>query len=42
MLRIVSGHYRNFRAMRDVTIPLQGQTILVGPNNAPSFRQAHG
>lgn len=34
MLRIVSARYQNFRALRDVTIPLQRQTVLVGPNNA--------
>jgi putative ATP-dependent endonuclease of OLD family len=34
MLQIVSAHYRNFRALRDVTIPLRRKTVLVGPNNA--------
>jgi predicted ATP-dependent endonuclease of OLD family len=34
MLQIVSARFRNFRALRDVTIPLLRQTVLVGPNNA--------
>jgi predicted ATP-dependent endonuclease of OLD family len=34
MLQIISARYRNFRALRDVTIPLLRQTGLVGPNNA--------
>jgi putative ATP-dependent endonuclease of the OLD family len=33
MLQILSVRYRNFRALRDVTIPLRRNTILVGPNN---------
>lgn len=34
MLQILSARYRNFRALRNVTIPLGRQTVLVGPNNA--------
>lgn len=34
MIQIVSVHYTNFRALRDVHIPLGKTTILVGPNNA--------
>jgi putative ATP-dependent endonuclease of OLD family len=34
MIRIVSAHYSNFRALRDVRIPFGQTTILVGPNNA--------
>lgn len=34
MNRIVSAHYTNFRALRDVRIPFGKTTVLVGPNNA--------
>ncbi len=34
MIGILSVNFRNFRALRDVTIPLRQTTILVGPNNA--------
>lgn len=34
MIRILSVHYLNFRALRDVRIPFSGATVLVGPNNA--------
>jgi putative ATP-dependent endonuclease of the OLD family len=34
MIRIVSAHYTNFRALRDVRIPFGQTTVLVGPNNA--------
>jgi putative ATP-dependent endonuclease of the OLD family len=34
VIRIVSAHYTNFRALRDVRIPFGKTTVLVGPNNA--------
>jgi len=34
MIRIVSAHYLNFRALRDVRVPFGKTTVLVGPNNA--------
>ncbi len=33
MIRLLSAAFRNFRTLRDVTVPLRPQTILVGPNN---------
>lgn len=34
MIRLVSAHYTNFRALQDVLIPFGKTTVLVGPNNA--------
>jgi putative ATP-dependent endonuclease of OLD family len=33
MIRVLSATFRNFRTLRDVTVPLRQQTVLVGPNN---------
>ncbi len=34
VIRIISAHYTDFRALRDVRVPFGKSTILVGPNNA--------
>jgi|GEM_PF-2559990 Predicted ATP-dependent endonuclease of the OLD family len=33
MFRILSATFHNFRALRDVTVPLELKAVLVGPNN---------
>jgi putative ATP-dependent endonuclease of OLD family len=42
MIRIVSAHYLNFRALRDVRIPFGKTTVLVGPNNAGKTSMLEG
>ncbi len=33
MIQLLSARFRNFRTLRDVEVPFQRQTVLVGPNN---------